>query len=234
MSCDNIPTAANPTATDNCDSNVTVSLAETETAGSCAGNFVLVRTWTATDACGNTTEATQLISVEDTDAPVLVGIPADMTAACGQALPTAASVNVTATDNCDGNVSVTFEETTEGNEGGCAAGQTIIRTWTATDACGNVSTGTQRISSSDNIPPVLSNAPIDATIECSEVPVAVTLTATDNCDANVEVSFSESVNAGTCMDSYSLIRTWTATDACGNRTEAIQILLVQDLSLIHI
>ena len=228
VSCDNIPSATTPTATDNCDENVSVSLVEIQNAGSCASNYVLVRTWTATDACGNETEATQLISVEDNDAPVLQGVPADRTAACGEALPASETINVTATDNCDAEVVVTFTEITEGGEGGCAAGVTIIRTWTATDACGNVATATQRIGSSDTEAPVLAGVPNDETVSCDNIPSAATPTATDNCDENVLVALEETQNAGSCASNYILVRTWKAIDACGNETEAIQLISVED------
>ena len=66
---------------------------ESETiAGDAAGNYTIVRTFTATDDCGNSTQATQTI-VEDTTAPELTS--ADYTAECSDE-----HLDATAFDNC--------------------------------------------------------------------------------------------------------------------------------------
>src|SRR5207237_514704 len=87
------------TASDACDPAPVVSFAETRTDGACAGSYTLTRTWTATDACGNASTATQTIAVEDTGAPSIADVPADVTVEC-DAVPAPASP--TATDNGDG------------------------------------------------------------------------------------------------------------------------------------
>ena len=51
-------------------------------AGDAAGNYTVVRTFTATDDAGNSTSATQTITVEDTTAPEFTSIPADYTSEC--------------------------------------------------------------------------------------------------------------------------------------------------------
>jgi len=78
----------------------------------CTGYFV--RSWTATDACGNSSSTfNQTISFEDTTAPVLDGCPAEVvTLACDAEVP--APADVTVTDNCDSDVTVTFTETCVG------------------------------------------------------------------------------------------------------------------------
>ena len=79
--------------------------------GACAGDYVITRTFTATDDCGNAT-TTQTITIVDTTAPVLT-IPADYSAECGDEHP---MDEASATDNCGGNDTV--EEVT--TAGACA------------------------------------------------------------------------------------------------------------------
>ncbi|TPV31557.1 hypothetical protein FJ651_15335, partial [Paucihalobacter ruber] len=222
VECDAVPTADTLTATDNC-GDATVTFDETITEGACAGESVIVRTWTATDECGNETSHSQTITVQDTTAPAFVeALPADATVEC-DAVPTAETL--TATDNC-GDATVTFEEVT--NEGECAGEFTVVRTWTATDECGNETSHSQTITVQDNTAPTFVEAlPADATVECDAVPTADTLTATDNC-GDATVTLNEYITEGACAGEFTVVRTWTATDECGNETSHSQTITVQD------
>ena len=64
--CFDIPAVADLTAVDGCDASPVVSFEE-EILGAeeCPGTQVLVRTWTAMDACGNATSLSQTITVTD-------------------------------------------------------------------------------------------------------------------------------------------------------------------------
>ena len=66
--------------------------------------------------------------------------------------------------------------------------------------------------------PELADVPADVTVECDNVPAIAEPTATDNCDSDPAIEFEETRADGSCEDSYVLVRTWTATDACGNAT----------------
>ncbi|MFV5686982.1 hypothetical protein ACM55I_16260, partial [Flavobacterium sp. GB2R13] len=221
--CSAVPAAATLTATDNCDAAPVVIFEEVRTDGNCASNYTLTRTWTATDVCGNTASKAQVITVQDKTAPVLSETPADVTAECSAVL---AASTLTAIDNCDAAPVVTFEEVrTDGN---CASNYTLTRTWTATDVCGNTASKAQVITVQDKTAPVLNEAPADVTAECSAVPAAATLTATDNCDAAPVVTFEEVRTDGNCASNYTLTRTWTATDVCGNTASKAQVITVQD------
>ena len=65
-------------------------------------------------------------------------------------------------------------------------------------------------------------------VECDAIPAADTLTAVDNCDGPVDVVFEETIDQGDCPQSYTLLRSWTASDCAGNVTQHIQTLSVQD------
>ena len=120
--------------------------------------------WTATDVCGNESQCEQTINVIDNTPPQILNVPANESAACGN-IPAPPTGAVTATDNCDNNVNLVLTEETV--PGACSNGFNLIRTWTATDACGNVSTATQTISVDDVEAPVLSQTPADQNVTLS-------------------------------------------------------------------
>ena len=228
--CGSVPTAAVVTASDDCSGVNGDGVVETETttAGSCDGNYILHRTWTATDNCGNTTSQTQNITVTDTHGPVLSGVPADAAADCGS-VPTAAVV--TASDDCSGVNGDGVVETETTTAGSCDGNYILHRTWTATDNCGNTTSQTQNITVTDTHGPVLSGVPADAAADCGSVPTAAVVTASDDCsgvngDGVVE---TETTTAGSCDGNYILHRTWTATDNCGNTTSQTQNITVTDI-----
>ena len=217
------------TATDNCDSDPVVIFTDATAPGNCAGSYILTRTWTATDNCGNETSASQVITVTDVTGPVLSGVPADTDADCA-GIPNAPTV--TATDNCSGinTDGVVLTESTEA--GDCAGSYILTRTWTATDDCGNETSASQAITFTDVTGPVLSGVPADTDADCAGIPNAPTVTATDNCSGiNTDgVVLTESTEAGDCAGSFILTRTWTVTDNCGNETSASQVITVTDVT----
>ncbi len=97
---------ASPIATDNCDTDPTITLvSDITTPGICPSAYTQVRVWTYTDDCGNISAPfTQTITVTDIMAPV-VTTPAgslDATLVCSDplGLATALALFPAATDNC--------------------------------------------------------------------------------------------------------------------------------------
>jgi hypothetical protein len=215
---ESIPPVATLTATDLCDDNVTVTFNQTSPTSGCTPT--LIRTWTATDDCGNTDVATQTIIFIDDSAPVLVGVPANITVECNEVPPPAV---VTATDDCDQNVAVTFTETQQAQP----CGYLLIRRWTATDDCGNAKTGTQVITVTDETAPVIAGVPADVTVECTAVPAVAQPTATDNCDLTPTLTYNQTAGPQNACTQV-IYRTWTATDDCGNSTARTQTITVTD------
>ena len=225
INCPATPSFATPTAADNCDGSPSLTFSDATTAGSCAGNYSITRTWTARDACGNTSTASQTINVHDVTAPTISALPAPSTIDC-PATPSFATP--TASDDCDGHPSLTSNDVrTQGN---CAGNYSITRTWTARDACGNISTASQTINVHDVTPPSISALPAPSTIDCPAAPSFATPTAADNCDGSPSLTFSDATTAGSCAGNYSVTRTWTAVDACGNRSTASQRINVHDVT----
>ena len=95
----------------------------------------------------------------------MITCPADVTVECDAVPPVGVA---TATDNCDGTVTVTYNGETRLN-GSCADEYTLTRTWTAEDNCGNTSTCSQTITVQDNTPPMIT-CPADVTVECDAIP----------------------------------------------------------------
>ena len=192
---------------------------EQQSAG-CAQNYNLLRTFTATDACGNATTMTQTITVEDTTAPELT-VPADYTAECSEAHPLEDAM---ATDNC-GEVTIVMEADTAA--GACAQSYVVTRTFTATDECGNSTSATQTITIQDTTAPTFNEAlPMDMTVECDQVPEMAMLTALTI--ANVTVLPASSITSGDCPNTYTITRSWSVSDDCGNTTTHEQTIEVQD------
>ncbi|MDD2527938.1 MAG: HYR domain-containing protein, partial [Lentimicrobiaceae bacterium] len=231
VECNAVPAVGIPTATDNCDSDVTITYnGETRTDGSCEDTYTLIRTWTATDNCGNTTNASQTISVQDTEAPAFTFVPADVTVECN-AVP---AVGIpTATDNCDSDVTITYNGETR-TDGSCEDTYTLIRTWTATDNCGNTTNASQTISVQDTEAPAFTTIPADLTVECDGSGNADELTnwlanvaATDICGEVTITNNFDGLSNG-CGATGTTTVTWTATDDCGNATTTSATFTIVD------
>ncbi len=221
VKCGEIPSVPHVVAVDACDKDINVQFIEIKVAendDNCSYN--LHRTWTATDDCGNTAEFSQIIDVLDNMPPQLLDLPsATSIVACGASLPPPPTV--TARDNCDEEVEVVFQEVALGM-GACSG---IKRTWTATDKCGNRATFTQTIDTQDSAPPELLGLPTQQSIlNCSNVPAPPNVIARDDCSGEVPVQFNEQQQGEGC--SFTIQRTWTATDDCGNTTDFTQTIKV--------
>jgi hypothetical protein len=212
------PPAQSPTVTDNCTSGIIPTLVQTVSGSGCSQ--VITRTWTAVDACGNTTVRTQTINVSDNVAPVLAGVPFNMTLSCNQ-VP--AAPTVTATDNCTPNITVMYSESVSGE--GC--NYHLVRTWSATDACGNTAVASQTIFINDNVAPTWTNVPQNVTLSCGGIaPSSSDPIPADNCSGVVDFyfyEFEESVACGSILH-----RVWTASDECGNTSSIDQTISIVD------
>ena len=209
-----VPPPPTVTATNNCDGNTTVTLT-IATNGTCP--TVLTYTWVANDRCGNSSSATSTVTVLDTIPPVLAGVPGNTNFQCLGEVP---AFNVTAADNCEGNIPVALTITTNGS---CPI--ILTYTWVARDRCTNSITATRTVTVHDTIPPVLSGVPGNSNFQClSDVP-PFNVTANDNCDGNLPVALTITTN-GSCP--AILNYTWVARDRCTNSVFAVRTFTVRD------
>ncbi|MBL7964400.1 MAG: HYR domain-containing protein [Flavobacteriales bacterium] len=229
-----------PTATDNCSTPTVVLTSDVITLGSCPNEDTRVRTWTMTDACGNTSTFTQTIIRVDTQAPVVINAPGSLngTIQCsdGGALTALLALAPTATDNCTVSPTMTLASDII-TPGSCAGNYTRVRTWTFADACGNVSLAfTQTITVIDTQAPVVVNAPasLNGTVQCDDAGglaalLALAPTATDNCGTPVINLVNDVTTPGACTGAYTRTRTWNFGDGCGNTSaNFVQVITVVD------
>ncbi|HLF63580.1 MAG TPA: hypothetical protein VI603_07500, partial [Saprospiraceae bacterium] len=216
-----VPLPFNLAWTDNCVAGGgTVLSMDVSDETSCPG--LITRSWTTTDSCGNTATVSQLITVNDLVPPVFTSPPANITVECLADVPPAQSL--TWTDNCDGTGSEPANEVEDGN----ICPRLITRTWTYTDACGNMVMHNQNITVDDNTPPVFVAPPVDLTVSCPDaVPSIIDLTWMDNCDGTGIVSGIESTDEMSCPEI--ITRIWTHTDVCGNVVTYEQSIVIHDL-----
>ncbi len=200
------------TVTDNCN-NYEVTYIDLLNSGGCLG--VLERTYTAIDACGNSSSIIQYITLQDTTAPE-IDCPADMTYECSEIIPEAVTPFVS--DNCGLDVNVTFMET----ETGDSCERIITRTWTAVDYCENESICTQVITVLDTTAPVIL-PPVNVTYECDVEYTLLPAAVTDNCQvADVEETIMETGDSCETV----ITRTFRAFDGCGNQSIATQTITI--------
>ena len=183
--------------------------------GSCGGT--ITRTYNFTDACGNASSCTQIITINDNIPPTISG-PADQTFGCNPTIPAANIGLITASDNCTG---VTVSALPDQISGGCT--KTLVRTYRATDGCGNTSDWVQTFTYTyDVTAPVITatgsvanNSDLGCNPTASQIEAALgSATATDACGAvTVDVTTDAVVNNG-CMRSQT--RNFSSTDGCGN------------------
>lgn len=128
-----------PVVSDNC-GIAYLTYVDTETSGTCPGNYTIQREWIAVDVNGNMRSCVQQITVQDLKAPVIT-CPANITVVCD--ISPDSTGYATAVDNCDPNPVLRYSDRTV--SGNCDWLCTIERTWEATDNCGNVSTCLQLI-----------------------------------------------------------------------------------------
>lgn len=220
-------------AIDDCSSGINVVYAQqiiSQASGDCGDySYVVRRTWTATDACNNTSVHTQLITVQDIVAPLFLGAPTAVTINSASFAPTTdctvpVSLNIASyISDCSTGADLHVTNNAPHGDGlANASGNYAVGTYTitfhATDACGNSSTHTVALSVVDNTTPTAicnndvvialgttGSATIDYTI--------IDLGSFDNCGI---VSYALSQSTFDCSDLGIQPLTMTITDTHGN------------------
>ncbi|HRZ77133.1 MAG TPA: HYR domain-containing protein, partial [Bacteroidales bacterium] len=208
---------------DNCDSLPVISHLDRLLPGNCPQSYTIQRVWYASDSTGNLDSCIQIILMEDTEPPEIF-CPGDVALICPADTSPGANGIATATDVCSA-FSISYTDQVYAD---CGGSYTVERTWRATDDCGNYSECMQVLTVQDTTPPVIT-CPQDVVLDCpadTSVLANGQASATDECSA-LTITHSDQVTYG-CAHAMVVSRTWRATDDCGNYSECVQVLTVQD------
>ncbi|MBK9150302.1 MAG: HYR domain-containing protein [Saprospiraceae bacterium] len=262
--CNNIPAplVLNPNdVEDNCDPNPTIAFGQVSTQNPdpavCGHyNYTLTNIWTVSDVAGNAQVWNQVVTVVDTIKPVLT-LPLDVTVECnGEYLvksfscdPSSGSYSpdpafaefgvATAVDNCAPSDYICIAFTEVFIPGDCGYTGVIVRTWTATDPCGNTSSGVQRITIVDTTPPSFTCVDITVNLNASGTVTvsAVDLIAgglagiTENCSDIEDLTFQMSQSVFNCSHLGDNEVMLVVTDACGNSAACLATVTVRDVNI---
>jgi hypothetical protein len=234
FTCGGSLTLPQASATDNCSA---FNILPSWTYGSGYGPFTNIPlgthtiTYTATDACNNTSSVTMRVSVEDTTPPQAIcssSLQLGLTAG-GSALLNAASLGPNSTDNC-GPVVLTAKR----DEGAfepqvlfsCAdIGQPVLVTLQVTDAVGLENFCETEIIVRDFLKPNI-QCPPALTLHClqdyNDLVLTGTATASDNCSLQ-SIEFVDITNLNAC-NIGSISRIWKATDTENNLKSCTQTI----------
>ena len=220
-----IPSQATLTASDACQGDLEVVMAQSSSAGSCGNTSVTLYVWTATDGCTESISHSQTITVVDTVGPAIT-CPSDaITLECGDSVHPDNTGHATVTDLCS-DVVLTYHDGEDSDASNCV--ETFVRTWTATDACANTSTCEQTITLTDTEQPYwTSDLPANGTLACgAEAPTPSAVTASDACQGDLTVEVSEAYAAEGCGLTGVYTFTWTADDGCTEPISYTQTITV--------
>lgn len=215
--------------TEYCDSVKLSSTILNNSASGCIGDsLIITHEYTLIDL-DDTAVCRIFHLVIDTLRPGISCPPTD-TIHCGSSIDPLNTGSATASDNCSGMmVNIIYYDIRQ--DGSCNDNFTITRTWSVSDDCGNTNSCVQTILSLDTTRPDII-CPTDATVSCdaSTSPSNTGIpSSSDNCTALVSnVSFNDMRSDGHCSSTYTLTRTWTASDSCGNVRTCQQTIQVQD------
>ncbi|NND77188.1 MAG: HYR domain-containing protein [Flavobacteriales bacterium] len=217
--------------TDNCALSGTGGLALNRIVD-CSDLGVRTQTYFNSDLSGNQVSCSFQETILDLTPPS-ISCPLDVTIEFGDAEDPSNTGIATAIDVCDVNPDLSHTDNVI-LTGTCPVVKIIERTWIAEDASGNTSgTCLQIISIEDTTPPVITCPPDTDVDQGAPDDPSVTgeATAVDNFDLAPVITWTDGApGPGPCIGSTATPRTWTATDACGNSSSCVQLIIINDIT----
>jgi len=181
------------------------------------------RTYTATDAAGNSASITRTVQVVDLVAPVITRIgPASISVACGGVLN---DPGATALDACAGNVTAGISVSGAVD---VATPGSYTRTYTAVDPSGNsVSVNREFVVTDTQAPAITLVGANPLTVACGESFGDPGASALDACDGVLTLQIAATGAVNTAQPG-SYLRTYSVADVAGNVAQVTRVVNVVD------
>jgi len=208
---------------------------------SCGPNGGVEVIFTATDDCGNTSTTSAIFTIEDTTAPELI-CPASITLECSDNINPAIIeswlTDVSAIDDCEGALAVA-NNYPDVFVDECGMTGVFTVTFTAMDACANVSTCERTITLIDSTDPLIEVEAEDLILECADGNNSTLITvwedaqggaiATDDCsDEILSWEIIEEIEISGCGDLTTTVYVFEVTDNCGNTNTTSARVIIED------
>ena len=198
---------------------VTVTVVGTTTNPTPSGMFSATCIWQLADACGNSAQTSQTVTVNDTTAPTITK-PADKTVELGSEW----TFDSPAVSDLGGAVTLGVVGMVTNSAHGVAF--TAVCTWSATDSSGNMAQTSQTVTIIDTTAPAFSG-PGDKTVTHG-TSWTFDIPSVSDASGDVIVAVLNTVTNGNAP-AISATCTWIATDASGNTNHWSQTVTVEDI-----
>lgn len=214
---------------DNCSANGDLIISQNPAAGTSLTPGTHTIEVLAEDECGNVGNCQVTLTIINTAGITITLQPNDVTVDCDESTDPSNTGAVIAQTACStGGLTITHSDVSDGQ----TCPETITRTWTVTDNCGNNETYVQLVLVDDLTAPT-ADALSTIQVECaSDVPapdVNVVTGESDNCTVNPTVTYDGDVSDGqTCPET--ITRSYIVGDDCGNETIITQTIVINDLT----
>lgn len=196
------------------------------------GDQVVLLEYRATDACGNTNVIVCPAMIEISAAPRFT-CPPTVSVECVDFNPLSTDdingVGPTIGGQCGQMFTTSFTDAAM-QPGVCAGSGIILRTYDLALNGNTMASCTQTINITNTSAPVFGmiTSPINA--ECDNIPNGSAIVASNACQEGTPatVTFTDVRTDGSCTDEFTITRTFTATDDCGNMATTTQVINVSD------
>jgi len=195
--------------------------------GLCLGESTHLRTFTASDECGNVSSATQVIMILDTTEPEFTFFPSISTLHCdGDTMPLATNILTGYDLGSPDSLSFTFEGL---NIGGDDCNIENNRVYRVTDDCGNYFDSTHVTILIDTVAPKLNTPLENLSLTCLSDLTACDvsqLDINDNCNITTVFCADYEIEGDCENEPCTLERIYTISDICGNSSDVSQIISI--------